>query len=100
MKPSLSTVQKIVIWATLSLSILPVLYPLPKYFLCTGGEWLDLSSEPRYRERKGLRDDRAFIFDLGMYGEARPNFVRMATESGAILFIGLGLAAALGRSKS
>jgi len=100
LKPSLSRVQKIVIWATLSLSIVPVLYPLPKYFSWTGVEWLDLSSEPRYRERHGLRSDRTFIFDLEMYGAARPNFVRMATESGVILIVGLGLAAALGRSKA
>jgi len=79
----LSRAQKIVIWASLSLALLAVLYPGPSF---------------RRTSRYGFDDSRRFLGDFNqpfIWNIMRPNYLRMATEVIVILLIGGGLVVAL-----
>ena len=82
----LSQVQKIVIWASLSLALLAVLYPAPALYTWTGARW------ERSRSYQG---NRRYLWGSNYYNDERrserPDYRRMAREATFVLLIGGGL---------
>jgi hypothetical protein len=99
---SLSQVQKIVIWASLSLALLAVLYPAPVLYRWTGERW---ERSTRYQLRRselrlsGFADNRRRLWGSDFYNgdrlSERPDYGRMATEVSVVLLIGGGLVVVL-----
>jgi hypothetical protein len=89
--------MKLVIWATLSLVLLAILFPVPEHYYWFEGNVWDraMGSSGWQKQNPPAKNDRQFLFDLDFHGRKRPNFVRMAGESIAALLIGGGLAFAI-----
>jgi hypothetical protein len=104
----LSQVQRVVIWASLSLALLAVLYPCPVLYVWVDdtsgilrafggsrGHW-EKTHITRYEmKRYGHDTSRSRLWDFGFYGSVRPDYLRMATEAALVLLIGGGLVVAL-----
>jgi hypothetical protein len=90
-------VQKVIIWASLSLALLAILYPSPALYRWTGERWERLT---HYQVKRSAFDDtRRYLWGFDFYNDERlserPNYGRMAREVTVVLLIGGGLVVAL-----
>src|SRR5271165_3516631 len=81
----LSDRQRFVIWGTLCLAVLPILYPMPAHYAWDGDGWNRTSYHAR-------ADQRNFLWDYDFFGNTRPDMRRMATEAVLVFVMGMGLA--------
>jgi len=80
----LSERQRFVIWATLCVAALPLLYPMPAHYAWNGDGWNRTSYH-------GRNDKRTFLWDYDFFGSTRPDLLRTATETIVVLAMGMGL---------
>ncbi len=80
----LSGRQRLVVWATLCLAVLAILYPMPAHYTWEGDSW----ERSSYHSRT---DSRGFLWDYEFFGSTRPDLWRTATETLFVLVMGLGL---------
>ena len=81
----LSDRQRLVIWGTLCLAMLPILYPMPAHYAWDGEGWNRTSYYAR-------AEKRTFLWDYDWFGSTRPDMRRIATEAVVVLLMGMGLA--------
>jgi hypothetical protein len=91
--PTLSTPQKVILWASLALATVVAVYPTPAHYQWDGQQWV--RDKRHYSERL---NDRRFVFDYDPYSATRPNGPRATLEAGLLLAFGVGLAAAVKNS--
>ena len=80
----LSEKQRFIVWATLCVAALPVLYPMPAHYVWNGDGW----NRTTYH---GRNDNRTFLWDYDFFGNTRPDLLRTITETIFVLAMGMGL---------
>jgi len=94
--PRLSRAQQIILWGTLSVMALAILYPAPELYWWSGDGWVKTNrssgQDNRYR--------RMPLVDYESFGDTRPDYTRAGAECVVTGLIGGGLIWAIRQRKT